>query len=124
MWSVVVGNVGAVYEGSDKLTACECFEEYSALSRNGVGRASGEAVTLFKDGEIVEETAGTEWTVEVGNVIVGYFKDEAEAIGLFEEYCELEPNETITLCKNGVMDDQRDPLPFGEEEESEDEDCE
>lgn len=62
------------------------------------------------------------WSVGVNFLEVGSFDNEAEAMGCFNEYCEMEPHATVTLYKDGVMDDQRDPLPFGEEEEeSEDE---
>ncbi len=33
------------------------FNEYVRLSKAGYGRVSGEPVTLFKDGEIIEEHA-------------------------------------------------------------------
>lgn len=67
----------------------------------------------------MEETEQVVWTVGVNFLEVGSFDNEAEALGCFNEYCELEPSETVTIYKDGVMDDQRDPLPS--EDESEDE---
>ena len=68
----------------------------------------------------MEETEQVVWTVGVNFLEVGSFDNEAEALGCFNEYCEFEPQATVTIYKDGVMDDQRDPLP-SEEEESEDE---
>jgi hypothetical protein len=124
MWTVVVGNIGEVYEGESESEAFAFFEDYSKQSKSAVGRASGEPVTLFKDGEIVDETPAVEWTVEVGNIIVGYFDNEEEAEGCYNEYCGLEPQETVRLLRDNKMEDQRDPFFPEEDEESEDEDYE
>lgn len=71
-----------------------------------------------------EETEQVEvvWTVGVNFLEVGSFDNEAEALGCFNEYCQLEPHATVTIMRDGVMDDQRDPA--SEEEEEQDEDCE
>lgn len=50
-YEVVVGNIGSVYEGTDRLTALKTFRSYRQDSRKGYGRASGEEVTLFMDSE-------------------------------------------------------------------------
>lgn len=66
-----------------------------------------------------------EWTVIAGNIEVMRTENAAEAVACFEEYCGFDENDTVTLLKDGKLDDQRDGLPWGEqEEESEDEDCE
>ena len=67
------------------------------------------------------------WAVGINFLEVGLFLNEEEATACFNEYCELEPGATVTLYKDGVMEDQRDPLPWAdqdEEIEDEDEDCE
>lgn len=51
VFEVVVGNIGTVYRGPLLKEALMAFGEYSRQSREGYGRASGEPVTLFKDGE-------------------------------------------------------------------------
>ena len=52
---VVVGNLGEVHRGPDKMAAELKFDHYVSLSVLGQGRAAGESVTLFKDDEIVSE---------------------------------------------------------------------
>jgi hypothetical protein len=52
---VVVGNIGTVYAGSDAAAAFKAFEDYADLSFRRVGRAAGEDVTAFENGEIVAE---------------------------------------------------------------------
>jgi hypothetical protein len=69
----------------------------------------------------------TEWTVVAGNIEVMRTEDAAEAVACFEEYCGFDEAETVTLLKNGQLDDQRDGFTADEDEsedESEDEDCE
>jgi len=67
-----------------------------------------------------------EWTVIAGNIEVMRTEDAAEAVACFEEYCGFDEAETVTLLKNGQLDDQRDGFTPDEEEEEEeaDEDCE
>ena len=54
-FEVTVGNIGTVYSGPDSQIADEMFEHYKELSGGGYGRAAGETVTLFEDGEIARE---------------------------------------------------------------------
>lgn len=60
-WSVVVGNIGTVYQGREE-GARECYAEYVDDSRIGIGRAAGETVTLTDpDGDpVLEYTPPTE----------------------------------------------------------------
>lgn len=57
-YSVYVGNIGEVYRGEDVGKASENFAHYRDQSDNGEGRAAGEDVTMFEDGEIVDEHFG------------------------------------------------------------------
>jgi len=59
-WEVVVGNVGTVYSGTNGAEARKTFLVYRKQSRTGQGRAAGEEVTLFKDGEPVESYWGAQ----------------------------------------------------------------
>jgi hypothetical protein len=52
---VVVGNIGTVYSGYNGADARIKYGQYVKLSKLGVGRAGGEQVTMFTDGEIVYE---------------------------------------------------------------------
>ena len=54
-YSVIVGNIGYVHEGTNPVAARKEFGEYRTLSKQGYGRAAGEPVTLMKDGEPVLE---------------------------------------------------------------------
>ncbi len=58
-WEVVVGNVGSVYRELDESGAYASYKAYVDISKEGYGRAGGESVTLFRDGEIVAEHVGT-----------------------------------------------------------------
>jgi len=60
-YDVVVGNIGTVYSGGSFTVAHLRFAEYKTQSLDGYGRAGGESVILFKDGEIIAEHFGTEW---------------------------------------------------------------
>lgn len=51
---VNVGNIGNMEYTSKKL-AEECYTTYVTLSKTGQTRCANEAVTLFKNGEIIEE---------------------------------------------------------------------
>lgn len=59
VFSIVVSNIGNVSEGlkSEKL-AYEEFYNWVKHSKDSHGRASGEDITLFKDGEVIEEHIG------------------------------------------------------------------
>lgn len=56
---VVVGNVGTVYDGPSVIESYRAFHEYVKISKEGVGRAGGEDVTRFRDGEVINEYIGT-----------------------------------------------------------------
>ena len=58
MYEVIVGNIGTVYDGSDKGEAMQLFNDYVAISNRQVGRTGGEPVTLLYDDEIIEEYLG------------------------------------------------------------------
>jgi len=54
-FEVVVGNIGTVYSGNNYMQA-ECkYSAYVKQSRSNYGRAAGEPVTLFHNGEIRSE---------------------------------------------------------------------
>lgn len=55
VYQVYVGNIGKVYDGPAYFTAKRDFDEYVRQSKADYGRAGGETVTLFKDGDIIEE---------------------------------------------------------------------
>jgi len=54
-YEVIVGNIGTVYDGSDRDEAEDTFDEYVRQSKSGRGRAGGESVVLMKDDEPVAE---------------------------------------------------------------------
>jgi hypothetical protein len=54
VYEVAVGNIGTVYSGTEKCLAAGQFDKYVSFSRDNIGRAAGEDVTLFCDGEVVE----------------------------------------------------------------------
>lgn len=66
-YQVVVGNVGTMDYTSKKL-AIDCFKTYRTLSIQGITSAANEQVTLFKDGEIIDE-----YIPRVTNLIAGMF---------------------------------------------------
>lgn len=55
---VLVGNIGTVYTGRSSAKALATFREYVGQSKTGRGRAGGESVTMFRDGQIVREYHG------------------------------------------------------------------
>lgn len=57
-FEVVVGNIGSVYHGDLLREALLTFKVYKDQSKEGYGRAGGEQVTLFRDGEPWREYAG------------------------------------------------------------------
>jgi hypothetical protein len=57
-YTVFVGNIGTVYEGTDLREAGSTFNDYVTQSKEGIGRASGESVTIFRDSELVLEHKG------------------------------------------------------------------
>jgi hypothetical protein len=57
-YRVIVGNMGTVYNGDSKTQALNDFHYYADQSMLGIGRASGESVTMFENGEIFKEHLG------------------------------------------------------------------
>ena len=57
-YEVIVGNIGTVHRGSNRAEAMKHFAEYVGQSESDCGRAAGESVTLWTDGEPSEEFAG------------------------------------------------------------------
>jgi hypothetical protein len=54
-WEVMVSNIGRVFEGTNGFEARATYNQYIRLSKAQYGRASGEGVTLWRDGEITAE---------------------------------------------------------------------
>lgn len=55
-YSVIVGNIGTVYDGADKREAARTFRHYVDQSKHSFGAASGERVTLASsDGTPIKE---------------------------------------------------------------------
>lgn len=57
-YSVIVGNVGAVFYSNNKKDAIAIYKEYVVISKNSVGRIGGEDVTLTCDDEPLYEHFG------------------------------------------------------------------
>ena len=57
-YEIVVGNIGTVYSGTNKSDASMTWIAYVDASESKSGRAAGEDVTMFKNGEIVKEHIG------------------------------------------------------------------
>jgi len=57
-YEVIVQNIGKVYEGSNGFEANTEYQRYVGKSKRGEGRAAGEGVTLYKDGDILKEHIG------------------------------------------------------------------
>jgi RNA-splicing ligase RtcB len=58
-FEVVVGNIGTVYSGNNFMQAQTKYSTYVKQSHDEYGRAAGEPVTLFHNGDIRSEYAGT-----------------------------------------------------------------
>lgn len=56
---VVVGNIGTVYGSDNGEVARREYFDYVKSSKSGKGRAGGEDVTWFKDGDINKEFLGS-----------------------------------------------------------------
>ena len=52
---IIVGNIGIVYVGEDRLIARKTFINYMEDSQKNYGRASGESVVWFVNGVIYQE---------------------------------------------------------------------
>ena len=50
-WETIVGNVGTVYTGTNGFEARKTYSQYVAISKNGLGHAGHENVTLMKNDE-------------------------------------------------------------------------
>jgi lipoprotein-anchoring transpeptidase ErfK/SrfK len=59
LYEVIIGNIGTVYSGKDGFEAFKRFQIYSGQSKGNYGRATGEDVTLMKNGEIRKEFIGS-----------------------------------------------------------------
>ena len=57
-YEVIIGNIGTVYDGEDKVEALKHYTEYVEQSKSGHGRAGHEPVTLMLNGEISQEHYG------------------------------------------------------------------
>lgn len=53
-YQVIVGNIGTVYDGTNKIAAMKCYREYVQQSKEGYGSAGHEPVTVFQDDEVRE----------------------------------------------------------------------
>lgn len=58
-FEVIVSNIGTVYSGNNYMQAMAKFGSYVKDSKANYGRAAGEQVTLFHNGEIKREYEGT-----------------------------------------------------------------
>jgi hypothetical protein len=58
-YEVIVSNIGKVLEGSNAFKANSAFNTYVGQSKRGYGRAAGESVTMFRNGEPVKEFTGS-----------------------------------------------------------------
>ncbi len=54
-YTVIVGNIGRVYEGESYTEAYAIYSDYVVLSANGYGRGAYEPVTLWTDSEPTKE---------------------------------------------------------------------
>lgn len=57
-YDVAVGNIGQVYSGDSLKLANEKFDHYVSASKKIGSRASGEDVTMFKDGDLMRDYLG------------------------------------------------------------------
>jgi hypothetical protein len=59
-YEVIVGNIGRVWEGTNLIDAGRVYAEYVLKSKQGIGRAAGEDVSLWKDySSIIREHYGS-----------------------------------------------------------------
>ena len=64
-WEIVVQNVGIVLQTDNGRVAREHFAEYVQRSKAHTGRAAGEGVCLYFNGDIVSEYVGSLYSDEV-----------------------------------------------------------
>ena len=55
VWTVIVGNIGTVFIGSNGFNAHVTYNQYVGDSKKQYGRGSGEPVHLMKNGDIIKE---------------------------------------------------------------------
>ena len=53
---IIVGNIGAVYNGTDWEEARKNYNDYCNMASSGYDRAAYEPVYWFIDGDLYEET--------------------------------------------------------------------
>jgi hypothetical protein len=58
-WTVVVSNIGIVYEGNNGFQALRYYNIYTKESRTEQGRAGGEDVTILRNNDIFREHIGS-----------------------------------------------------------------
>jgi len=87
-YQVIVGNIGAVYDGPSKHEGLKTYHEYVDKSRCQRGRAAGEAVTLMEDGNPYMEHQGR--------------------MHLYEDYSE---SEITTMLSHRRVEDPKDRCP-------------
>lgn len=58
-YEVVVGNIGTVHTTNNPIDAKRVYGIYKKQSQGESGRAGGEDVTIFKDGDVFLEFTGT-----------------------------------------------------------------
>ena len=51
-FQVLVGNIGHVYDGNNFMQASSKYTAYVKASKSNTGRAAGEPVTMFHNGDI------------------------------------------------------------------------
>lgn len=54
-FQVIVGNIGTVIDTNSRREAEATYNEYVKQSESGHGRAGGESVTLWEDGDPIDE---------------------------------------------------------------------
>lgn len=54
-YEVIVANIGTVYQGQNGFIALQTYGQYKKSSKLPFGRASGETITLMRDGHIWRE---------------------------------------------------------------------
>ena len=54
-YTIIVGNIGKVYDNTSAREAINAYTEYRIQSDKGYGRAAGETVSLLRNGELVAE---------------------------------------------------------------------
>ena len=70
-YSVIVGNVGTVYDGENGFKAIQEYNAYVTISRAGSGRAGNEHVTLFKNGDVFRAWTPDRWNYEYTDTFSG-----------------------------------------------------